>query len=131
MATNCDEGALRAAATALRASGGFQVDLRLPGEAVSGNPAEELGLTAPQFQDVPLGLAVWRKVGNTAGLLLDAASVSSLLGSGAYGSAEVLFQTSVGVVVGGVLYAITKSEPLTVAGLPCAYRLSVQEPAWV
>ena len=130
MATISDKGAVRAALAALCANGGFQVALRLPGLAVSGSDAEQLGLATPQFQDVPIGPAVWRKVGVNKALVLGASAVTSLMGSGVAASAESLFQTAVGVAVGEVLYVITKAEPLMVAGIACAYRLSLQEPAW-
>ena len=130
MATISDEGVIRAAFVALCANGGFQVMLRMPGLAVNGSDAEQLGLGTPQFQDVPVGPAVWRKPGANTALLLGASSVSALMGSQGFASAEVLFQSAVGVVVGGVLYLITKSEPLLVVGVPCAYRVSLKEPAW-
>ena len=63
-------------------------------------------------------------------LLLGASAVTGLMGSQGLSSAESLFQSAVGIVVGDVLYVITKSEPLMVAGVPCAYRLSLQEPVW-
>ena len=130
MATISDEGAVRAALAALCGNGGFEVVIRLPGFAVSGSDAEQLGLGTPQFQDVPVGPAAWRRAGSNKALLLGSSTISSLMGSGGFASAESLFQTAVGVVVGGVLYAITRAEPLMVAGVPCAYRLNLQEPAW-
>ena len=130
MATISDEGAVAAAVAALRTNGGFQVVLRLPGLAVSGSQAEELGLATPEFQDLPLAPAVWRKVGVNTGLLLDAGSVVALVGSQAFESAKDLFEAAVGVVVSGNLYAITKSEPLMVAGVACAYRLTLETQVW-
>ncbi len=130
MATISEEGAIRAAVASLYANGGFQVVLRLPGLAVSGSDAEQLGLGTPQFQDVPVGPAAWRKVGQDKALLLGASDVATLMGSERFPSAESLFQAAVGIVVGGMLYLITNNEPLLVAGIPCAYRLSLQEPAW-
>jgi hypothetical protein len=130
MATLAEEGALRAACTALHANGGFDVVLRLPGLAVSGSDAEQLGLGTPQFQDVPVGPAVWRKVGVNKELLLAASAVTGLLGSLSFVSAESLFESAVGVVVGDVVYVITQCQALCVAGVPSAYRLKVQEPSW-
>lgn len=130
MATISGDGALRAAVTALRTNGGFEVLLRLPGLAVSGSDAEQLGLGTPQFQDVPVGPAAWRKVGVNKDLLIAASAITGLMGSLSFASAESLFRTAVGVVVDGVLYTISKGEPLSTAGVPCAYRVTVQEPAW-
>lgn len=131
MATVSEEGALRAAETALLSGGGFNAFLRLPGLAVSGSDAEQLGLGTPQFEDVPVGLAVWRKAGETAALLLGASSINGLMGVRGFGSAQSLFQTAVGLVVDGVLYTIAHCEPLVIAGATCAYRLTTVEPTWI
>jgi hypothetical protein len=120
----------RFASTCLWTNGGFDVVLQLPGLAVSGSDAEQMGLATPQFQDVPVGPAVWRKVGANRALLLGSAGVAALMGSQGFASAESLFETAVGVVVAGVFYLITDCEPLLAAGEPCAYRLAVQAPAW-
>ena len=130
MATMSDQGVIRAAMAALCANGGFQVLLRMPGLAASGADAEQLGLATPQFQDVPVSPAVWRKVGLDTALVLGGSAVANLLGSQQFASAESLFEAAVGVLVGDVLYVITKAEPLVAAGVACAYRLSVQAPVW-
>ena len=130
MATISDQGAIRAAMAALWANGGFQVALRMPGLAASGSDAEQLGLATPQFQDVPVSPAVWRKVGLNTALVLGSCGIANLLSSQQFASAESLFEAAVGVVVGDVLYVINKAEPLMVAGIPCAYRLAVQPPVW-
>ncbi len=130
MATISSEGAVRAALAALCTNGGFEVSLRLPGLAVSGADAEQLGLGTPQFQDLPLGPAVWRRLGKVDSLLVGAGCVAAPMGSQEVTSAESLFQSAVGVAVAGVLYAITGSEALVVAGAPCAYRLTLQAPTW-
>ncbi len=129
MAT-CGSGVEWLASTCLWSNGGFEVVLRLPGLAVSGSDAEQMGLGAPQFQDVPVGPAVWRKVGVNKALLLGSAAIAVLMGSQGFTSAESLFETAVGVVVDGVAYLITDCEPLMAAGTPCPYRLTVQAQAW-
>ena len=129
--TTSEEGAQRAALAVLSANGGFDVVLRIPGQAVSGSDAEQLGLGTPQFQDVPIGPAVWRKAGKSGARLVGAAAVTSLMGVESFSSAESLFQAAVGVVVDEVLYLVAKSEALMVVGVPCAYRLTLQEPTWI
>ena len=114
----------------LCSNGGFSVTLRLPGVAVSGADAEQLGLSTPFFQEVQAGPAVWRKLGSTAALLIEASAIEKLVGSGGFASAKDLFEDAVGIVVDGVLYAIKDAEPLVVAGTPCAYRVTVEAPAW-
>ena len=123
--------AVRLAETALRASGGFAAQLRMPGLAASGDDAEQLGLATPSFQDEPVGPAVWRKVGVDTALLLGAGAVSALMGSAGFPSAKALFEAAAGVVVDGVFYTIVNSEPIVVGGEPCGYRLSVVAPVWV
>lgn len=131
MATTSSEGATRAVVAAMCANGGFEVQLRLPGLAVSGSDSEQLGLATPQFQDVPLFPAIWRRVGVDDGLLVSAPSVNALMSTGDFTSALDLFQGAVGLVVGGVLYGITGCDALMAAGEPCAYRLTLQPPSWV
>lgn len=123
------EGAFRLASTALRTNGGTEVILRLPGMAASGTDAEQLGLGTPQFQDVPIGPAVWHKAGTSPVLLLASTPIAALVASEAYASAESLFEEAVGVVVDDVVYGILRSEALETAGVPCAYRLTMQRPA--
>ena len=130
MARVSGEAVTRAASAALWANGAIEVLLRLPGVAVSGSDAEQMGLGTPDFRDMPVGPAVWRKPGAVDELLLGAEAIAELMGSESVDSAEVLFQEAVGVVVAGVLYLILRSEALTVAGAPCAYRLKVQPPQW-
>jgi hypothetical protein len=130
MAGSLDVNRMRLAETTLCASGGFTVLLRLPGLAASGDDAEQLGLTTPAFQDVPVGPAVWRKVGVDTTLLLGGAEVAALMGSQKFASAEALFQSAAGVIVGDVLYTISNSEALVSGGVPVAYRLSVVAPVW-
>ncbi len=122
--------AVRLAETAMAVNGGFIAQLRMPGMAASGDDAEQLGLATPTFQDEPVGPAVWRKVGVDTALLLGASAVAALVGSCGFASAKTLFETAAGVVVDGVFYTITKSEPILSGGEPCGYRLSVLAPVW-
>ncbi len=60
-------GTRRAADALLQGVGGRAVMLRLPSPARVGNVTEQLGLVAPEFQDVELGPVVFRKAsGKTA-----------------------------------------------------------------
>ncbi len=122
--------AVRLAETAM-ASRGMTVLLRLPGMASSGDDAEQLGLGTPVFQDVPVGPAVWRKVGVDSALLLGASAVAALVGSGGYVSAKEMFESAAGVVVEGVMYTIAASAAIAAGDGPCGYRLTVVAPALV
>ena len=125
----CEWTAMCLAETALRTSGGFSVMLRLPGLPAAVGDAAQMGLGTPGLQDVPVGPAVWRKDGQDTVLLLGGAAVAQMVGTDAFASAEVLFETAVGVVVSGVLYAITRSVAIVAGGVACAYRLEVAAPA--
>ena len=120
--------AVRLAEVNLRTNGGFTVVLRLPGLALAGNGAEQLGLATPVFQDVPVGPAVWRKVGIDTVLLLGAVAVKQIVGTQEFASAEAVFESAAGLVVDGVFYTITSSEPIVAGGVPCGYRLAVLPP---
>lgn len=130
MSTVAGTGALRIAEALFYGNGSFFVTLRLPGVAGSGSGAEELGLCSPLFQEVPMGPAVWRAQGSTSDLLISAAAVSALAGSGGFASAEILFQQAVGVLADGVLYTVQGAEPLMIGGTACAYRVSLRAPTW-
>lgn len=130
MATRSGEGVLRLANAVLNSSGGFEAKLVLPGQAVSGSDAEQLGLGTPQLQEVTLFPAVWRKTGVEDALLLSADSVDRLLEAQGYASVLDLLATAVGIAVDEVLYGITGCHALTAAGQVYAYKISVRAPAW-
>ncbi len=119
--------AARLADTLLRNHCGFVAYLRLAGVAASGD-ADQLGLGTPQYQDAPLGPAVWRKAGVDTALVVSASAMASLAGTNSFSSAEAMLELAVGVVVEEVLYTITNSEAIVAGGEPCAYRLTVVAP---
>ena len=121
---------MRAADAVLRANGGRSVMLRMAAPAVSGAIAEQLGLVTPQFQDVELAPVVFRKAESMATLLVSARVVKAMVGSLAFDSAEVLFETAVGVVVDDVLFVIEKSVASVVTGVPYCYCLTLRAPVW-
>lgn len=124
------EGAVRAATTCLTVNGGFDVVLRMPGMAVSGSDAEQLGLGSPQFADVPMGPATWRGAGASRRLLVAANAVTAVVGLASVGAAESVFAAAVGVVVSDVLYTIVGCEAVVAGGEAVAYVLKVEAPAW-
>jgi hypothetical protein len=124
----CSDAAVRAADATLRATGGRAVLLRMPAPAVAGNDGEQLGLATPLFQDVELAPAVLRKAGSTKTLLVSGNAVKALLGTLAFNSAEVLFETAFGVVIDGVLYTILSSTAATSDGATYVYSLELRAP---
>jgi hypothetical protein len=122
------DGAIRLADAVMRSAGGRMVLLRLAAPAVSANDAEQLGLATPGYQDLPLGPATFHKANSVAKLLVSASAVHEVLGSLGYDSADVLFETAVGVLIGDVLYKITNSFSSQSMGLPYCYWLTLEPP---
>ena len=124
----CSDAAVRTADALLRATGGRAVLLRMPAPAVAGNDGEQLGLATPQFQDVELAPTVFRKAESTATLFVSGSAVKAVVGSLQFNSAEVLFETAVGVVVDCVLYTIMSSTAATSDGSTYVYSLELRAP---
>jgi hypothetical protein len=122
------DGAMRQADAVLRAAGGRAVLLRLAAPAVAGDDAEQLGLATPGFQDVELAPAAFQKSNSVAKLGVSASALKALVGSLDYDSAEVLFETAVGVVIDDVVYEITESVAAQAMGEAYCYWLSLKAP---
>jgi hypothetical protein len=122
------DGVVRQADTVMRAVGGRAVLLRMAAPAASGDDAEQLGLATPEFQDVELAPAVLHKESSVLKLLVSASAVRAVLGSLAYDSADVLFQTAVGIVMDGLVYEITNSFSSGAMGEPYCYWLMLKAP---
>lgn len=126
----------RSADALLFASGARSVLLRTPAPAIAGDPGEQLGLTAPQFQDVELSPVVFRTAASEGGegkagrrdLIVSATAVQALTGSGQFTSANALFASAFGVLVDDVLLAIVGIADLEAGGLIYAHRLTLREP---
>jgi hypothetical protein len=121
-------GAVRTADAAMRAAGGQTVLLRLAGPAVAGSDAEQMGLATPGFQDVPLWPTVFHKAKDVTKLLVSASAVQGIVGTLGYDSADVLFETAVGVLVGDLLYEITNSFASMAMGQPYCYWVMLKPP---
>jgi hypothetical protein len=122
------EGVIRLADVVLRAVGGRGVLLRLAVPAASGDDAEQLGLASPEFQDVELGPAAFHKANSVTKLMVSSSAVRAVVGSLAYDSAEVLFETAVGVVIDGVLYEISDTVGAEAMGQAYCYWLTLRAP---
>lgn len=124
----CGEAVVRCADAALRANGGRSVWMRMPAPAAAGNDAEQLGLATPEFQDAELSPVVLRKAESTTTLLVSANAVKSVVCSLKFDSADVLFETAMGVVIDEVLYAVVASEASAWDGEPYSYCLTLRAP---
>jgi hypothetical protein len=102
--------------------------LRMPGQAASANDAEQLGLATPQFQDIPLEPAAFRKADSVKTLLVSASAVHAVVGTLEFDSVDVLFETAVGVVIGDLLYEITNCVASRALGEPYCYCLTLVPP---
>jgi hypothetical protein len=124
----------RMADVLLRSLGGGAVMLRVPGNAVAAMDAEQLGLSEPQFEEIAIGPAVYRKVmptqaegkGERAELLVSATRVMAIVGSLGYESTSLLFAQAAGVVVNGRLLQIVGASSSEVLGRPYLYRLQLR-----
>ena len=121
---------VRAADVLLRANGGRSVLLRMPAPAIAGAQGEELGLATPEFQDAELAPVVFRKAESTATLLVSASAVKGIVGSLEFDSADVLFETAVGVVVDGVVFVIETCVASQAVGEVYCYCLTLRAPVW-
>jgi hypothetical protein len=122
------DGAIRLADAVMRSGGGRMVLLRLAAPAVPGDDAEQLGLATPQYQDLVLGPATFHKADSVTKLLVSASAVHEALGSLGYDSADVLFETAVGLLIDDLLYKITNSYSSQAMGMPYCYWLTLEPP---
>jgi hypothetical protein len=122
------DGVRRAAEALLRSNGGRTVLLRLAAPASVGDDAEQLGLATPQFNDVPLGPAVFHKANSVKKLLVSANAVEQICGTLGFDAVDVLFETAIGVVIDGVLYEITDNISSQADGRAFCYWLTLVRP---
>ena len=128
-------GQIRAVDALLRSLGGFVVGLRLPVNAAPGVDAEQLGLSVPLFQDLPLSPAVFRKVHvamaagvpNSYELLLSASAVAAAVGAQQATSGDELFANATGMVVNGMLFEIEATSFTEWQGNACLFRVLLRE----
>lgn len=121
------EGAILAAESLLRLNG-RSVMLRMAAPASASDDAAQLGLETPQFQDVELAPAAFRRDASTAVLLVSARAVKELVGSLAMGSAQLLFESAAGVVIDEVTYVVEKVVARQCAGEPYCYAVTLRAP---
>ena len=110
--------------------------LRMPAPASAADVAEQLGLAAPEFQDVELAPVAFRTArarvaeGKAARweLLVSASAVEALVGSLGYSAAGVLFAEAFGVLVDDVLMTVESVTESEIGGAPYVYRLMLRAP---
>ena len=129
------DGTVRVADALLRGVGGRTVLLRLPAPAVPADAGEMLGLATPQFQDVLLGPAVFRKARPMGAegaaprweLLVSASAVMKVAGPQGFEPAETIFASAVGVLVDDLLLEVVEVTAAQAFGAAYVYRVVVRE----
>lgn len=129
-------GALRIADALLHSLGGTAVALRFPLAAVNGQDAEQLGLSAAAFEDVPLGPSVFRRVQPQTvkdgtgkyELLISATAVNAQMTMLGLSSVAELFAAGLGMVVRDSLLCILGVTASEAYGQPYLYRVQIEGP---
>ena len=120
----------------LRSLGGRTVLLRIPTPAQAGVDGEQLGMTVPSYEDLPLSPAVFRRVragmnegnANRYELLISASSIQAQLLLLALVSADEIFAMAAGVYANGELMQIESAAEAEMFGQPYLYRLLLRGP---
>lgn len=125
---------VRATDAMLRVMGGTEVWLRLPTPAAAEATAVQLGLAAPQVEDVPLSPVVVLALSGDPRqqrlryeLLVSATAVSRVMEDRGFESAEVLFHSALGVLMNGQLLHVEAMAVETLGGMTSLYRLTAAE----
>jgi len=127
----------RIADTLMRGVGGRSVLLHLPAPAIPGDPGEQLGLATPQFQEVALAPALFRRVRAKTGtadkpdedsyeLMVSASAVQRAAGTLGFDAADLMFAQADGATVDGTLYGIAWVATAEAFGSPYLYRLGLR-----
>lgn len=126
----------RMADALLRSLGGRTVFLRLPTPAQAGADGEQLGISTPSYEDLPLSPTVFRRVraGMSEGkvnryeLLISASSIQAQLLLLDFASADEIFAVAMGVYVDNELMQIESAAEAEMFGQPYLYRLQLRGP---
>ena len=121
----------------LRNLGGRTVLLQMPAPAVPNDAGEQLGLAVPQFQNVALSPAVFRKVRDKEGtaakaseaeyeLLVSATAVSKAAGAMGLAAAEVFFAQAAAVLMDERSFGIIWVASAEAFGCAYLYRLGLR-----
>jgi hypothetical protein len=130
----CGAALVRAANAMLTALGGDNVSLLLPAAAMASDSAGQLGLVDPGVQNIIITPVVARNIptGNLGParrieFTLPAAAIEAQLSTLGMGSAEDLFNASLGLLYDGDLFHIETAVPENFAGTAYFYVLTAVE----
>jgi hypothetical protein len=118
----------------LRATAGTTATLLVPPAVGDTTDAGQLGINPPQFQQLPLAPAVFRRTRATMAegqeakyeLLISAGAVQQQVSTRQLNSADGLFLMAAAVIVGGALFQIESWSSSQVLGQACLYRLQLR-----
>jgi hypothetical protein len=119
----------------LRAAGGATVSLLVTPAAPDNSDAGQVGVNAPNFQQMTLSPAIFRQVRAAMSegqlpkyeLLISASAVQQQVGALQLTSADALFDSAVGVLVNGAEYVIESRSVSQALGQVYLYRLLLRE----
>ena len=134
---NLNGHAFRLADALLRSNGGTTAFLQMPPAAGDTADTGQLGLDAPNFQQLPLSPVVFRRVRAvmTQGLpakyelVISGTAVQAAVNTMQVSSADLLFQMAAGVAAAGELFLIEAVSISESMGAVYAYRLLLRESA--
>ena len=126
---------LLAADALLRAGGGMAVSLLMAPATGDSSDAGQLGINAPNFQQLSLSPAIFRRVRATMQqgqlaqyeLLISASAVQQQVSALQLTSADALFDTAAGVEISGAQFAIESRSVSESLGTVYLYRLLLRE----
>jgi hypothetical protein len=126
---------LRVADALLRSLGGGIVSIRVPSGNLDASDAAQIGLSSPQFQDLPLSPSIFRKArvvmqegqASKFEMLVSASAVQAQVSELNLISADSLFEIALGMTVAGKFFLIEAITAPEVFGQPYLYRILVRE----
>jgi len=119
----------------LRAGGGMTVSLLVAPATGDSSDAGQLGINAPNFQQLSLAPAIFRKIRATMQesqqaqyeLLVSASAVQQQVSALQLSSADALFDTAAGVEISGSQFSIESHSVSQSLGQVYLYRLLLRE----
>ncbi|MBW4028140.1 MAG: hypothetical protein HIU93_12155 [Acidobacteria bacterium] len=125
----------RLADSLLRAAGAQGAALLMPPLTGDSTDAGQVGVNAPEFQQLPLAPAVFRAVRATMQeaqqdryeLMISGSAIAAQVTAMQLSSGEALFQMAAGVIVNSALFVIETVSVSEVLGQVYLYRLLLRE----
>jgi hypothetical protein len=132
---NPNQSAVLMADALLRAAGGATASLLVAPSTGDSSDAGQVGINAPNFQQMGLSPAIFRRVRAAMSegqlpkyeLLMSASAVQQQVSALQLTSADALFDAAAGVIVNGAQYVIESRSASEALGQVYLYRLLLRE----